>query len=381
MRMRWVLAVIAALLAGGIGACAKRPAGEVLEPVARAPRYTSKVDILVATTRQRTPDGTEAAFTTDRSPSVNYAALTMSVPKSHKPGQIEYPGPGTPDPATQMVTIERSSLERRDFLSQIQRNTADGGSESGSVLVFVHGYNTKYEEAVYRFTQMVHDSGFQGTAVLFAWPSRGNTALYLADRDSSTYSRDYFESTLRDIAALRGVKEINILAHSMGNWLTLETLRQAKLKGKADFNGKLNDVILASPDVDNDVFRTQLEVIGKLKRPITVFVSGDDNALYASSILSGGTQRAGQVTAADLKLFTTAKKYNLRVIDLTNVDGGDAGTHSKFAEVSVVRTIGRDLAAEAASGKNQSGVITAVQDVGSSLLKLPGAILGVPLGE
>jgi esterase/lipase superfamily enzyme len=366
-------------LAGGLTACAKRPGLEVLTPVDRAPRYTPKVDILVATTRTATPDGTPAAFNNGRSPQVNYAALTLSVPKSHKTGQIEFPGPGTPDPALQMVTTERASLGKQEFLGEIQRRVAAGGPEAGSVLVFVHGYNTKYEEAVYRFAQIVHDSGFTGTAVLFAWPSRGNTALYLADRDSTTYSRDYLEATLRDIAAVRGVKEIDILSHSMGNWLTVEVLRQAKLRGRADFSGKLGDVILASPDIDNDVFRTQLDVIGRLKRPMTVFVSGDDSALQASSLLTGGQQRAGQITAEDLRTPEKARRYNLRIIDLTNVNSGNDSTHSKFAQAGVVRIIGRDLAADAAGAKAQAGVITAVQDVGKSLINLPGTILGAPL--
>jgi esterase/lipase superfamily enzyme len=304
--------------------------------------------------------------------------LTLSVPKSHQAGQIEYPGPGTPDPALQMVTTERASLGKSDFLREIQQRAAAGGPESDQVLVFVHGYNTKYEEAVYRFTQIVHDSGFTGTAILFAWPSRGSTALYLADRDASTYSRDYLETTLRDIAGVKGVREINVLAHSMGNWLTVEVLRQAKLKGRPDFAGKLGDVILASPDIDNDVFRTQLDVIGRLRRPMTVFVSGDDDALKASAALAGGSQRAGQVSSSDLRLSEQAKRYNLRVIDLTNIDAGNAGNHSKFAQAAVVRSIGRGLAADG-NAQTQPGVITAVQDVGKSILNIPGNILGAPV--
>jgi esterase/lipase superfamily enzyme len=379
MLARLTAILCAAVVLGGLGGCTARPSREVLEPVVQAPRYTAKVDILVATTRGITQPGNPKTFANNLSPTINYAALTMSIPRSHKAGEIEYPGPGTPDLALQMAVTEHDSLDRASFLQSIQRNVAAGGPEAGSVLVFTHGYNTKYEEAVYRFAQIIHDSGFTGTAVLFAWPSRGNTALYLADRDASTYSRDYFEATLRDIASLRSVKEINILAHSMGNWLTVETLRQAKLKGKADFNGKLGDVILASPDIDNNVFRTQLDVIGKLKRPITVFVSGDDSALQASALLAGGQQRAGQVTGGDLRTSDAAKRYNLRIIDLSSVDGGDAGNHSKFAQAGVVRVIGQNLASDAAGAKNQPGVITAVQDVGKSLLNLPGTILGAPV--
>jgi esterase/lipase superfamily enzyme len=379
MLSRWVSGLGVVVLVVGLAACSARPTREVLEPVAKAPRYTAKVDMLVATTRDVTRPGDATSFGTARSQVVNYADITMSIPRSHKSGEIEFPGPGVPDLARQMVVTEQASLARGDFLQAIQRRVAAGGPEAESVLVFTHGYNTSYQEAVYRFAQIVHDSGYRGTAVLFAWPSRATTALYLADRDSSTYSRDYFEATLRDIAGVRGVKEINILAHSMGNWLTIETLRQAKLKGRPDFNGKLGDVILASPDIDNDVFRTQLDVIGRLKRPITVLVSGDDEALQASAALAGGQQRAGQVTAKDLQVSDMAKKYGLRVIDLSGVDAGAAGNHSKFAQAGVVRSIGRDLAAADAGSKTQPGVITAVQGVGKTILNLPGTILGAPV--
>ena len=379
MIVRLIALLTAVIVLGGLSGCTARPSRDVLAPVSPAPRYTAKVDILVATTRGITVPGNPATFANTLSPTINYAGLTLSIPKSHKAGEIEYPGPGAADTALQMAVTEQDALDRSSFLQSIQRGVAAGGPEAGSVLVFTHGYNTKYEEAVYRFAQIVHDSGFTGTAVLFAWPSRGNTALYLADRDASTYSRDYFEATLRDIASVRGVKEISILAHSMGNWLTVETLRQAKLKGRPDFNGKLGDVILASPDIDNDVFRTQLDVIGKLKRPMTVFVSGDDSALQASALLAGGQKRAGQVTAADLRSSDTAKRYNLRIIDLSGVASGEAGNHSKFAQAGVVRAIGKNLAADAAGAQNQPGVIKAVQDVGKTLINLPGTILGVPV--
>jgi esterase/lipase superfamily enzyme len=385
--LSWEFALgrLLALLTGvvvvlGVAACAARPTREVLVPVEKAPRYTPKVDMLVATTRDVGQAGDPTSFGTGRSATVNYAGLSMSIPKSHKAGEIEWPGPGTPDPSQQMVVTEQASLGRAEFLQAIAARAAAGGPEASSVLVFVHGYNTQYQEAVYRFAQIIHDSGFQGTAVLFAWPSRGNTALYLADRDASTYSRDYFEATLRDIASLRGVQEVNILAHSMGNWLTLETLRQAKLKGRGDFNGKLGDVVLAAPDVDTDVFRTQLEAIGRLKRPMTVLVSGDDSALKISAILAGGQNRAGQVSASDLEAFTgEVQRYKLRVLDLSAIDGGVTGSHSKFAQAAVVRQIGKTLAADSVSAQNsQSGLVTAVGEIGKSILNVPGNILGVP---
>jgi esterase/lipase superfamily enzyme len=364
-------------LACGLSACGARVPADVLTPVARAPSYTSKVHILVATTRGTSADNVDV-LTAERSKTLNYARMEVSIPKAHKAGQIEWPDQPVPDAALHFLTTERETLDRRGFLAQVaQGASGSGGTKPGAVLVFVHGYNTLHQEAVYRFAQIVHDSGFEGTAVLFSWPSRGSTPLYLADRDSSTYSRDYFERVLLDIAALPQVREVDLLAHSMGNWLTMETLRQAKLKGNGTFGGKLGEIVLASPDIDVNVFRTQLDVVAPMRRPITVLVSGDDKALAISSFLSGGLQRVGSVTAGDLQAEAIAKRYNLRVIDLTGVNDGTTSGHSKFAQSSaVVGVIGRGIATDDFGTKGQSGVFQAVGDVGLSILRVPAAILG-----
>ncbi len=216
------------LFSTGLNGCANRPGGEVLEPVANVPSYTSEAHILVATTRERDDPKDPDAFLARRAKQLNYASLTVSIPSHHKSGEIEWPGQSQPDPALHFVTADRRSLDSASFLEQIRFRARQGGPDANSVLVFVHGYNTLHQEAVYRFSQIIHDSRFQGTAVLFSWPSRGKAPLFLADCDASTYSRDYFEKALLEISAIAEVREINILAHSMGIWLTVETLRQAK---------------------------------------------------------------------------------------------------------------------------------------------------------
>ena len=44
----------------------------------------------------------------------------------------------------------------------------------------------------------------------------------------------------------------------MGNFLFVETLRQATIRGNGRFGGKLGQVMLAAPDIDIDVFRRQM---------------------------------------------------------------------------------------------------------------------------
>lgn len=375
--MRRLLAIICGLwLAAGASGCAVRPSAELLEPAAQAPRFTKKVRVLVATTRKRGTSSDPDAFTAERSSNLNFAAVTVSIPSHHQVGRIEWPDQTPPDPTRHFITTGRESLNHSGFLEQVRRSARSPGRETGNVLVFVHGYNTLYQEAVYWLAQVAHDANFTGTAILFSWPSLGKAPLYLADREASTYSRDYLEKALLDIAGLPEVKEINILAHSMGTWLAVETLRQAKLDGHGDFKGKLSDVILASPDLDVHVFRTQLDVIAPMKNPITILISGDDKALALSTALAGGVKRAGLVDVHDARVEAAARQYNLRVVDLTGVDDGTGNHHSKFSRsAAVIGSIGKSLEGKAGE-QQQNGVVNAVTDVGTSLLKVPAAIVG-----
>lgn len=357
---KWLVRALFSLFVVTLAGCSARPTPDVLVPIAREPRFTDKVHMYVATTRVHGSPTDPEAYTAERSRQLNYAELTVSIPKTHRPGQIEWPDQYPADVTRQFVTTEREAIEKPAFLTHVARSAAVNG---GKVLVFVHGYNTLYEESVYRFAQIVHDSGFQGTAILFSWPSRGKVGGYLSDREASTYSRDYMERLLLDLAAESSVSSINILAHSMGNFLTMETLRQAKIAGHCDFRGKLGEVVLASPDIDVNVFRTQLDVIGPTKYPLTVLVSKDDKALALSAFLAG-EQRVGMVSVDDAKVIATTQKYRLRVVDLSNVTTEKGGlNHDKFAESeTVLSAIGQGLADERAVRQSQGTIITVIEN-------------------
>ncbi len=371
-RARLCLAgLLAALTLSG---CAARPPADVLEPVAHTPRFTDKVDMLVATTRAAGDPSNPFADYAGRAKQLNYGTHTVSIPPHHIPGNIEWPDQVPPDPTRHFMTTDRQLLGRNEFIADVRRR-ARSGPEAGKVLIFVHGYNMRYQEAVYWMAQITHDSGFAGTPILFAWPSRGEGTMYIADRESTAYSRDYFEKLLLELSRIAEVKQVDVLAHSMGAWLAVETLRQATMKGHRKFNGKLNDVILASPDIDVNVFRTQLQTIGPLSPPMTILVSGDDKALALSSALNGGVERVGMVAARDARVLEGARRYNLRVVDLTNIqDTGDESHHNKFARSApVIAAIGKGLASDHPN-KPKSGVISAVADVGNSLIKVPVSI-------
>ena len=252
--------ILAALLALAFSACSSRPHGTLVATHQVAPG-ASVVDLLVVTTRQ--PDDSEPGvmFSGERGHGVHFADIAVSIPPdaSRVIGEVQWPDGPTPNPAIQFATVRAEVLSREaalaDFNARIRK------TPKRQVLLFVHGFNTRFEEAVYRFAQIVHDSRADVTPVLFTWPSRGRLLQYGYDHESASYSRDALERVLQALQRDRDVGEISILAHSMGNWVTLEALRQMAIRN-GQIGSKIQNIMLASPDVDFDVFRRQIAEIG-----------------------------------------------------------------------------------------------------------------------
>ncbi|MDX3805450.1 alpha/beta hydrolase [Bosea thiooxidans] len=338
----------------------------VLE-ISRAPRQdiAGKVEIYVATTREAS--AAPVYFDGERASKLAFAKLEITVPRGHKPGELELPDSGPGDPAKHFTATNIERLDLAPVVADVRRDIMRRPAGERDVLVFVHGYNTNFADAVYRFAQIVYDSGFKGVPVLFSWPSRGQLLAYPYDRESAYYSRDFLEANLRGIARDIGPGRMDILAHSMGTILTLETLRQAAIRGDGTFGGKLRDVMLAAPDVDLDVFKTLMHVI---RRPVTVFVSADDRALDFSRRFAGDKTRLGAVSAKDTQTIAELEKLGAHIIDLSEVSSGDSLNHAKFASSpKVVQLIGNRL-------RQDKGIGFAGPQFGDRLGDIAGGVVG-----
>lgn len=324
-----VIFVGGAMLAG----CASRPGTDVLTPsLSEAPGATPRT-ILVATTRQRDPRP-GVLFNGERSGALDFATVTLTVPPGHKKGAIEWPKQAPGNPNTDMVVHEAVYRDTdQQFLQELNAQLAKRPRGEKDVFVFVHGYNTMFSEALFRLTQMAHDADAPAVPVLFTWASRGKTEDYVYDNNSATAARDGLERTLALIGKSNAEK-VTILAHSMGNWLTVETLRQMKMAGTLPPPKKIGNIILAAPDIDVDVFKSQLKRFGKLEKPFVVIVSRDDKALGISDFIAGNKQRLGAFKD-DKELVSLGAV----VIDMTDVKSeGDDLNHGKFAQLAGLRS-------------------------------------------
>src|SRR5450631_2073184 len=251
--------------------------------------------MVVATTRTRA-DSPAEMFSGGRDVAPSFADITVSIPPdgSRQIGDVQWRKQIPGDPATDFVTLKADIIDRPQAIASFSRLVKN--TPKRQVLVFVHGFNNRFEDAVFRFAQFIHDSRVDATPVLFTWPSRGSVFAYGYDRESANYSRDALENLLRWLSKNPQVGEVTVLAHSMGNWVTLEALRQMAIRdGK--IAPKIRNVLLAAPDVDVDVAWEEIKAMGAQRPNFTLYVSEDDHALAISRKVWGGP-RLGAINPA-----------------------------------------------------------------------------------
>lgn len=337
-------------LALALGACAGRPLQGVLVPDAQSAEGTSRVDMLVATTRQRATADAGEMFNGERAENVSYANIVVSIPpdSSREVGKIQWPASLPGNPARDFVTVSADYIDKQEFSNAVSVAAKPAGRRN--VLIFVHGFNTRFDDAVYRFAQVVHDSKAVGIPVVFTWPSRGELKLraYTYDRESANYSRGALEQLIEMLAANPSVKDINIVAHSMGNWVTLEALRDMAIRtGK--IGAKVRMVALVAPDVDVDVFRTEMQRMGKSRPRFLLFASQDDRALSFSKTVWGGVQRIGAIDPDQEPYKSELAQANVEAFDLTKLKGSAHGR--AFEDITTVMTMLKDRIPDLAAAR------------------------------
>ncbi len=379
-------ACVAALLLSALlslGGCSERVTG-VLRAQPATANGGARVPILVATTRQA--DGTmpDELFNGERGTRMAFADITISIPPdaNRQIGEVQWPASIPGDPSREFVSFRTDKIDLATARVRFAERLAKPGVR-GRALIFVHGFNNRFDDAVLRFAQIVHDSRAPAVPVLFTWPSRGSIFAYAYDRESANYSRDALASVLQSLSDSPNVTEIGILAHSMGNWLTLEALRTMSLKN-GRVHPKIRDVMLAAPDVDVDVFRTQLSVLGKPAPRMTLFISQDDQALRASRRLWGDLPRLGAIDPKAEPYRAELAAAGITVVDLTALKTGDSLAHGKFAESpDVVRFIGARLASgqQITEGRStlSDRLIEGTSEVGGALGGIAARVVTAPV--
>jgi len=143
---------------------------------------------------------------------------------------------------------------------------------------------------------------------------------------------------IRKILNRTNAEGYDVFAHSMGSFLIMEAMLDQAQIGGFDTSGRLKNIILASPDIDMDLFRSQLGQIDTNFKSLFVLLSKDDSALGFSRRIAGGVPRVGASNAAELA------ELGVVAIDLSEIEDSSSGSHLKFAgSPEVVQLLGYGL--------------------------------------
>ena len=262
-----------------LSACADRSYTPVLP---EALNVGTPVTIFAATTRAKNPDG---SYGFERSEKLSLLELTVSIPPTHMPGDLNY-AYANPKPETQFTLAGQVELANPAFQSRIRQEMARKSARETEVTVYIHGYNATQAETAFRAAQLANDVKLPGAQVIYSWPSKGKTLGYAYDFDSALFARDGLEELLFQLKAT-GAQRIILVAHSMGGLVMMETLRQIERSRPGWVGHNIGGIVMISPDLDIELFRTQMKSLSHIPQPFVVFVSRQDGILNLSSRLRG----------------------------------------------------------------------------------------------
>lgn len=287
---------------------AARSAGAQAKPNACADANTCTiVDVYFGTDRKAVDGPERKGFGSDRAYALTLGRAFVTVPKVRPTGSIPLPStwdryvrgvPVAGDPARHF-TIPRDGVEiyadEAAFLAAAKKHIANAGDFKDHAFIFVHGFYVSFDDALYRTAQISYDLAPDGrpfgTAFMYSWPSLGDPRAYLYDGDSARGAATHLQSFIRTVVDKTGVANVHIIAHSMGNVALIDALKQLATEPT---KAKINQVILAAPDYDKQLFESTAAGVSRLAKGVTLYASQRDYALRLSRNAYSGAPRAGE---------------------------------------------------------------------------------------
>lgn len=243
----------------------------------RRVRGTRSVTTVPGTTAQALMFGAEWT------PQPTYGVANVSIPSSHVSGDLERPFRvlfigRRENPEKDVVLRSSAELSAEEFLRVVSARVR--ATAKKQALVFIHGFNVPFDDAVRRTAQVAYDLKYPGPPILFSWPSFGEESAYVADGQNAQLAAPHLRSLLSDIAERTGAEETIVIAHSMGNQVLAAALNGIPESARKTM---FKEIILAAPDIDVRLFEQLSNAFRATSRRITLYASDRDRALQLSS--------------------------------------------------------------------------------------------------
>lgn len=264
--------------------------------------------------------GVQYGMRRDAGQQVHYGYCDVSIPPTHVTGEVESPLFGPEDENVHVVLQTTETLEEQAFFDTVRAEIAQRDPDAHSCFVFIHGFNVSFESAARRTAQIHYDLNFPGAPIFFSWPSRNSVRHYFSDRNEIGFSQYVIQQFLLDVAQRVDAQRIHVIAHSMGADATCRAIAELGDRGRI-----FDQIILAAPDIDREVFRLQLAPrLSRTASRTTMYCSRNDWALQVSNAFNDGP-RAGDSSHG---ILTT---HGVDTVDASGIDTDLLG-HSYYGD-------------------------------------------------
>ncbi|MCA9032159.1 MAG: alpha/beta hydrolase [Planctomycetaceae bacterium] len=307
----------------------------------------------VAYVTQRSFSESEGDYT-GKENELHFGMTEVFLPRWRTRGSLSFPTDEDPDPVGKIIRSGDRGLHPDDFYEHILRRVE--AAKEKDVLIFVHGYNVDFHEAICRIAQMAEDMPFEGVIVAFDWNSQANTLGYYQDKINTGRTHPAFAEVLAELRdRLPEDARLHVLAHSMGNRYTLNALEllavyepyiglpPSRFKEDSFFKPQfagwerwhprgtqpkpLANVIFAAPDVHPETFQKSVGSVMQIADHITLYCNEADFALEISRFVNGQGKDGFRI--GDSRSGINGG-YAMDVVRLQSVSSSDPFGHSYY---------------------------------------------------
>ncbi|MFI4998784.1 MAG: alpha/beta fold hydrolase [Reyranellales bacterium] len=285
---------------------------------------------------------TTVYFATNRAltgPPDQLASYGTNIVSPSEPAAVTY--------ATAFVDNSNLTADTVGAITAIQDIQQGGFSQSAiddlsdpgrNLLVFIHGFDNSFENAITRAAFNREWFAASGVAaadtsvVAFSWPSLGKLitlpfldAAYRQDQTMAGQSGLHLSSFLANLEPLLGSARAQghrtfLLAHSMGNWALQAAIESWFVHGNGDAL-LFDEALLAAADEVYNSFEFlpsgRLSALDRLAGRISIYDSEADDVLKISMAVNLGAKRLGQDGPHDEANQVRFPPVKYRMIDCT----------------------------------------------------------------
>lgn len=211
------------------------------------------------------------------------------------------------DPSLQVEVgepeISATTAGYESFLGEIKRSADAAGKEQ--VIIYIHGFNNTFDVAAARLSLLIDRGRLEAVPIMFSWASGGRMLTsrnnenrlrlaYSQDLRVARQSCDAFSDLLREAISVFGAENVHVIAHSMGTHLV--EMIAFGCDGRTDEleSGSFKSLIFAAADVGRQTFSDRYELFRPISEHFSLYVTTNDTALKASSLVFHNEPRLGQ---------------------------------------------------------------------------------------